>query len=260
MPTISLTKNELDRQQDVSKRVLFKLKESARVCKERKCMTQRPEFCRYSENPDNCRLPLVEAWRKKTIDKYCIIEGLKTDFDQCQEVLQNGIYKDKAKGPAVKLSSSQAERSELEKACKEIFLFGYPLEIKAIYEVFYKAFYRLIRTVIYRFGFSDNTNPSSDDIFQQVFLNLHRQFLKGASIKGPLKAYVAKVTTYECFRLLRSKRRKANLADEDNIQETTYFATAIIPFEAVDLWEHFDNRLSASEHGNLINMVLPNNE
>lgn len=127
------------------------------------------------------------------------------------------FYRDKAKDPAVKLSSSQVLRSKLEKVCKEIFLFGYTLEIKAIYDVFYKAYYRLIETVIHRLGFRNNTSPSSDDIFQQVFANLHKQFLKGASVKGPLKKYITTVTVNECFRPIRTECKQVNLANDDGI-------------------------------------------
>lgn len=249
MPATLLVKKKLNRQQDIEERTL-----KVRIVG-RKCMAEKPAFCQHPQNSDSCRLSLVEAWQNKAIDKHCIIEGLKTDFAQCRQVLQDGLYSEEGKVAAVKLSSS-VNKSELEQACKEVVLFGYPLEIKTIYEVFYNAYYRLIRTVILRFGFSDNTNPSSDDKFQQVFINLHRHFLRGASVREPLRAYVAKVTAYECFRPGRSERKRVNLVNENEIKEVKHSSVAIMPFEAVDLWEYFDSQLLASEQGNLINRII----
>lgn len=189
MPVTLLVENKLDRQQDISERVLFELQELGKVYMGKDYMAKTANFCQNSVDSDGCHLSLIQACQEGSIDKHCIFEGLKTNCRQCRDVLQRGLYN---KNPQVK-------NAELQQACKKVVLLGYPLGIKAIPEVFYESYYKLIRSVIYRYGIKDNDDPSADDVFQNVFRNLHKQFLRGASVKGSLTTYITKVTLNECY-------------------------------------------------------------
>jgi len=249
MPVALLVKNRLGRQRDVTKR-------KGRDCTGRECMRKDSEFCRFPGDIEGCQGHLVEAWRNGMISKHCIIKGLSVNSSQCRQVLLDGLYRENAKDNPTGLSSPGVKRSELEHTSKEVVLFGYPLEIKAIHEIFYESYYKLVRSVIYRYGIKDNDNPSADDVSQNVFTNLHRQFLRGASIKGSLTTYITTVTLNECYRAIRSAHKHDDLENEDEIKDVKHLSATIIPFEAVDLWEYFDRCLVASEQGNLINRII----
>jgi len=117
-------------------------------------MARASTFCHHPEDLDGCRQSLTQAWREGSISEYCIMEGLRANLHQCRQVLLEGLY-DKTsprKGPADEVTAPAGQKKDLEEACKAVVLFGYPLEIGAIGEVFYEAYYNLVRTIIHRFG------------------------------------------------------------------------------------------------------------
>jgi len=231
MPTVLLVKNKL---------------KSIRIYKGRKCMTATAEFCQYPGDHDGCCLSLIQSCREDSTDKHCIFEGLKANCRQCRDVLQQGLYN----------KNSQVNNAELQQACKEVVLLGYPLRIKVIPEIFYESYYKLVRSVIYRYGIKDNDDPSADDVFQNVFRNLHKQFLRGASVKGSLTTYITTVTLNECYRAIRSAHKQVNLENEDEIKDVKHSSATFIPFEAVDLWEYFDRQLLRSAWNELKNRII----
>ena len=231
MPTALLVKNKL---------------KSTRIYKGRKSMTATDKFCQCPGDHDGCHLSLIQACQEGCIDKHCIIEGLKANCQQCRNILRQGLYN----------KNSQVKNAELQQACKEVVLLGYLLGIKAVPEIFYESYYKLVRSVIYRYGIKGNDDPSADDVFQNVFRNLHKQFLRGASVKGSLTTYITTVTLNECYRAIRSAHKQANLENEDEIRAVKHSSATIIPFEAVDLWEHFDRQLLRSEWNELKNRII----
>ncbi len=220
-------------------------------------MARASTFCRCPEDLEGCRQSLIQAWREGSIGEYCIMEGLRANLHQCRQVLLEGLY-DKTsqpKGSAGKVTEAVRQKKDFEEACKHVVLLGYPLEIGAIGEVFYEAYYNLVRTIIHRFGIKDDSQPSADDVSQQVLTNLHEHFRKGVSVERPLAAYITSVTVYECFRWLKDVTGHINLS-EDQVQIETSLSTTLLPPSVVECWEDLDQRLFRSEQGNLINRII----
>jgi len=214
-------------------------------------------FCRCPEDLEGCRQSLIRAWREGSIGEYCIMEGLRANLHQCRQVLLEGLY-DKTsprKGPADKVTGAARQKKDFDEACKAVVFLGYPLEIKAIPEVFHEAYYRLVRTVIRNFGTTNKGRSSADDVFQNVFLALHKHFRKGASVRGPLAIYVTRVTINKCFECLRKAAGHISLP-EDAVQIETSLSTTLLPPSVVECWEDLDQRLFRSEQGNLINRII----
>jgi len=148
-------------------------------------MAKASTFCHYPEDPDGCRQLLIRAWREGSIGEYCIMEGLRANLSQCRQVLLEGLY-DKTsprRDSSAETTAARGQSNGLDEACKQVVLLGYPLEIKAVQEVFHEAYYKLVRSKIYKFGIRDNDDPSADDVFQNVFLNIHKRiWTKGCSV------------------------------------------------------------------------------
>ncbi len=108
-------------------------------------MTEIAEFCRHPGDHEGCCQSLLQAERDTALDKHCIIEGLRANRLQCRQVLQKGLYEKTAlrESPACKVTGAMARKKELEEACKQVVLFGYPLGIGAIHKVFYEAYHQL---------------------------------------------------------------------------------------------------------------------
>ena len=219
-------------------------------------MGKTPTFCHHQEDLDGCRSSLVNAWCEGSVGKHCIMEGLRADWHQCRQVLLEGLksrtYPRRGTGgPAAK----GGQDNDVHEACKAVTLLGYPMEVKAIQDTFYEAYYKLVRSIIHKFGIRDDGDPSADDVFQNVFTSLHKQFRREASVKRPLAAYVAKVAVNECFRSLKNATGRASLAEEQ-VQTRASRPSALLPPPVVENWEHLDHRLLRSEQGNLINRII----
>jgi DNA-directed RNA polymerase specialized sigma24 family protein len=186
-----------------------------------------------------------------------MMEGLKTNWPRCRQVLLEAL---KGKTPSGKdprqPKTTGVQYSEISEACKAMLLLGYPLEIEAMQEAFHEAYYRLIRFFIYRFGIRDSDDPSADDIFQNVFLNLHSYFKRGTSVEGPLAGYIKAVTINECIKAKSPARKHISLEDEDLIEHKKSPSTVVVPPEVVENWEYFDRKLLDSDQGNLINRII----
>lgn len=203
-------------------------------------MTSKPEFCRYPGGTEGCRRSLILACSKGSVDKHCIFEGLRADWHQCRQVLLEGL---------------KSKNLDLHEPCKQVVLLGYPSKIKALEEVFYEAYYSLVRTIIHRLGIKDDGQPSADDVSQQVFANLLECFRKEASVKVPLGVYIARATVHECFRQLKEAHRYISLP-ENELQIQTSLLTALLPPSVVECWEDMDQRLHCSKQGDLINRTI----
>lgn len=215
-------------------------------------------FCCHPEDLDGCRQSLIQAWREGSIGKYCIMGGLQANLNQCRQVLLEGLY-DKTssrKDPAGKVTAPAGQKKDLEEACKQVVLLGYPLEIKVVPEVFHEAYYNLVRTIIHRFGIKDDSQPSADDVSQQVFTNLHEQFHKGASVQAPLAAYIIRVTVNACAKALQSEQKQHKLKSGYQPGKGNYSLAVFLPPSVVECWEDLDQRLFRSEQGNLINRII----
>ena len=221
-------------------------------------MAKASTFCRCPEDLEGCRQSLIRAWCEGSIGEYCIMEGLRANLHQCRQVLLEGLY-DKSsprKGPDGKVTAPAGQKKDLEEACKAVVLLGYPLEIRAVPEVFREAYYNLVRTIIHRFGIKDDSQPSADDVSQQVFTNLHKQFHKGASVRAPLAAYIIRVTVNACAKALQSEQKQHTLKSGYQPRKGNYSSAVFVPPKVVEHWEDFDNRLFRSEQGNLINRII----
>jgi hypothetical protein len=166
-------------------------------------------FCQYPEDLDGCRQSLVQAWRKGSISEYCIMEGLGADLNQCRQVLLEGLYDktSRQRNSGAEATAACGQKDGLHEACKTVVLLGYALGINAVQEVFYEAYYKFVRSKIHKFGIRDNDDPSADDVSQGSFLNIHKQFQRGASVRRPLAVYVATVVLHECFGWRRGRAR-----------------------------------------------------
>lgn len=258
MPITLSVNNELNRQQHKPTVILCESREHSKVYCEGKRMMATPAFCRHPGDLDGCRRSLIQALSGGSISRHCIIEGLRVDLDQCRQVLLEGLY-DKAsqrKGPTGRVPDVAVQKKELSEACKQVVLLGYPLEIKSLRQVFYEAYYRLVRSVIYRFGITDDGQPSADDVFQKVFLGLHKRFLKGASIEVRLSTYIERTVVNACIEAISSAWRRANLTDEGELEGQTTPSTVFVPPGVVENWEHLDYQLLNSDQGNLINRTI----
>lgn len=186
-----------------------------------------------------------------------MMEGLKANWPQCRQVLVEGLHnKISTREGSRGLMAAGHQTVELSEACKAVLFLGYSLEIEALQEAFYEAYYRLIRSLTYRFGITDSGDPSADDVSQNVFTNLHKQFRKGVPVRGPLAGYIARVTINECGRAKRSKWKQVNLTYEDQIKEEQPSSAMFMPPGVVENWEYFDHKLLNSDQGNLINRII----
>ena len=221
-------------------------------------MAKAPTFCRCPEDLEGCRQSLIRAWCEGSIGEYCIMEGLRANLHQCRQVLLEGLY-DKTsprRDSSAKATAARGQKNGLHEACKAVVLLGYPLEIKAVQAVFHEAYYNLVRTIIHRFGIKDDSQPSADDVSQQVFTNLHKQFHKGASVRAPLAAYIIRVTVNACAKALQSEQKQHKLKSGYQPGKGNYFLAVFLQPSVVECWEDLDQRLFRSEQGNLINRII----
>lgn len=221
-------------------------------------MARAPTFCRYPEDPEGCRQSLIRAWREGSIGEYCIMGGLQANLNQCRKVLLDGLKSRTSprKGSGEKTTATGGQKNGLHEACKAVVLLGYPLEIKIVPEVFHEAYYDLVRTIIHRFGIKDDSQPSADDVSQQVFTNLHEQFHKGSSVQAPLAAYIIRVTVNACAKALQSEQKQHKLKSGYQPGKGNYSLAVFLQPSVVECWEDLDQRLFRSEQGNLINRII----
>lgn len=119
-----------------------------------KCVASKPAFCRYPGDVEGCHRSLIQAWREGSVDKHCIFEGLQANCQQCRQVLLEGLESKTSppKRSGGSVSTLPCRLDDLHEACKQVVLPGFPLEIRAIDEVFYEAYYRRVRSIICRYG------------------------------------------------------------------------------------------------------------
>lgn len=231
---------------------------AARANSRKPFMTGIAEFCQHPGDPEGCRRSLIQAWSEGSVEKHCIIEGLRVNWHRCRQVLLEGLY-DKTsaqKGSAGKVTRAGAQINDLENACKEVVVLGCPQRISAIEEVFCESYQQLVRTVIRRFGLKREGQPSADDVFQDVFTGLFEYFRRGASVEGPLAKYIAAATRHKCFRAKKSIRGHHRLPDEYDVEGKRSCSTNFLSSATVECWEQMDNHLLKSSRGNLVNRII----
>ena len=224
----------------------------------RPIMAQIAPFCRHPEDLEGCRVLLVQTSKQATLKDHCIFEGLRAGWFQCKQVLLDGLYRQdkQKKGPGSNPATAPVETEELEQACKEVALLGLPQGIKAVWDVFYEAYYKLVRSTIHRYGIDDNHDPSADDVFQNVFVSLARHFQKQRSIKARLSSYIVSVTMNECYTATQKQWRRKKQGYEDEMRELKESAAVFLPPKVVEKWEQLDNRLARTDQGDLINRII----
>jgi len=215
------------------------------------------EFCQHPGDLESCQRSLIKSWQEGTLEKHCIFEGLRANWHQCREVLLEGLHpennSDRNSNPK---TTSPMTKEDLEKACKDVVILGFPQGIEALWDVFYEAYYRLIRSTIRRFGIKDDHIPSADDVFQQVFKNLLEHFQKKRTVKARLSTYVISITIHECYKAIHDAWKRRTLTYEDKLREFKVSAAVFAPPKVVEHWEELDNVLAKSNQGDIINRII----
>lgn len=220
-------------------------------------MAKTRTFCRHPEDLNSCRQSLTQAWSEGYVVKHCIIEGLRTNYSQCRQVLLEGLknHSSSRKSTGEKTPAALAQANDFHRACEEVVVCSYPLKIRTVHDTFHEAYHKLMRSIIWKYGYKDDGMPSSDDIFQEAFRRLHEHLLKEKRIIRSLTAYVEKVTLYACINP-GFKLKGTRLVDEDEVKEEKSPSAALVPPEVVEHWEDFDHRLLNSNQGSLINRII----
>ena len=217
------------------------------------------EFCPCPDDPDSCKEELVKSWQDGTLEKHCIFEGLRANWHQCRQVLLEGFYAPKAniKGDSTSKSAmTRVSKADFDEACKNVALLGFPEGIAAIWEVFYEAYYGLVRSTIRRIGIRDNEEPFADDVFQQVFENLLDHFKEKRAVKGQLSTYVASVTVNACYNAINKAWKRRRLTYEEELKEKKESVAVFVPPAVLEHWEELDNKLLKSNKGEIKNRMI----
>ena len=235
------------------------LDKSAETKDWRSLMTKIAEFCPYPGDPDTCKKELIKCLQEGSLEKHCIFEGLRANWHQCRQVLLEGFYSLKAKGEedsTTKTTMAHVSKLGLDEACKNVALVGFPEGIAAIWEVFYEAYYELVRSTIRRIGIRDNEEPFADDVFQQVFENLLEHFQKKRAIQGRLSTYIASVTVNACYNAINKAWKRKTLTYEEELKDKKDAVAVFVPPAVSEHWEELDNELSKSNQGDIINRII----
>ena len=258
MPINSLVNAGLDRRRRKRAETLCNPLRTRKALTGREHMTLAPDYCRHHENVDACRRSLILASREGSLEKHCIFEGLRANFEQCRQILRKGLYDPDSppRGPALRGTAEGGQEDEFQKACKQVLLTGYRSGIKAVREVFYESYYRLVRYFVRKCGITDDGQPGADDASQQVFLALHKYLSRGLSVKYSLAAYIKRTTINECIEMLNTAQKQNNPMLEQLIKRKKPASAGVLSPGAVEDWEHLDHRLSNSNQGDLINRII----
>jgi RNA polymerase sigma factor (sigma-70 family) len=235
------------------------LNKSAKIEDWRSLMTNIAEFCPHPDDPESCKKELIKRLQDGSLEKHCIFEGLRANWHQCRQVLLEGFYSPKAKSEedsTAGIKMTHVSKSDLDEACKNIALLGFPEGIAAIWEVFYEAYYGLVRSTIRRMGIRDNEEPFADDVFQQAFENLLEHFQKKRAVKGRFSTYVTSVTVNACYNAINKAWKRKTLTYEDKLKEKKDAVAVFVPPEVLEHWEELDNELSKSNQGDVKNRII----
>jgi hypothetical protein len=213
-------------------------------------MTTTSDPCPHPADIEACRRLLVKAKQDETIDRHCILNGLRAGGEQCRRVLLEGLAKQESQDMAGGVSPQ-----ELRRACEEVILCGYPLGIKAIPDLFIEAYHRLICYTIQRFGYRNDGIPAADDVFQEVCYSLHQYFRAKRRTTDSLAAYVVRVTFNICW-VLKKKYMQNQLKDGKRTIRHQNPSMDLVPPDVIDTWEDQDCRLTHTKQGDLINRII----
>ncbi len=250
MPILLSEDNKLNMDKSESTYLTTKQQASTRPHKERHDMDKKDEFCRHPADTESCQKSFLQAWKEGILAEYCIFEGLRSNRQYCRQLLLTGLSR-----VSLHHKSEGNQTEELSEACKQVILSGYPLEIKALSGVFYEAYYRLIRCIIHRSGFTDDSYPSADDVAQEVLLSLHKHFRKGASVEGSLAAYITRSAVHECIRARKEAGGHSDIS-LDELQIETSPSVSILSSSVVELWEYLDGELCRLRQDDLIDRTI----
>ena len=231
----------------------FVPQEQIRVSDGNECMDSRERICQHPKDVEACRRSLIRAWREDSLARHCIFRGLRENLDACRQILRQGLYDEHRIGTSG--SRSAFYSSELYRACKQVVLFGYPLRISAVHEVFYETFFRLVRKVIRRCRITDTGLPSADDVFQEALMELHKYLGRGLSVEAPLNVYIARSVVNTCTRLKKSEQKHAYPAGGHRTRNVRH-SLLVVPRAVAETWEHLDHQLVVSGRADLIDRII----
>jgi len=228
-------------------------------------MTGSPPFCQHPGDPEGCEKGLVAAWKQVRLAEHCVVEGLRQDRQPCRDVLVKGLYDGSPQGEGEDRSAESplSGREASRAACQTVVLLGYEQDLPGAKHAFVQAYHRLVRCIIGKFGLAESSIPSADDVYQDVFLGLHKHLCKGASIDaGMLGAYVRQATVHACFRARRAESVRPETLEEVAAgagqwvwPRGTVQKPAMEPPD-IEAWEQLDWQLSRSDQGDLINRII----
>ena len=217
-----------------------------------------PAFCQHPGDLEGCRAALIQAWRRSLLTQHCVMAGLAAGWNQCRQVLVTGVQPSGSGGKAAKGVGTVVG---LKRACEETILLGYPEgpTRKAASEIFFEAYHRLIRFMISKFDLADDTKPYADDVFQEVFVGLHRRLQKGVRLeRASLATYVWRAATHACLRAVRSPKPTEQLTPDTQGKrmwpspEQPRFITLAV----IERWEQLDLLVAREWPDDLVNRVI----
>jgi len=224
------------------------------VCRKENDMTEASEFCGYPSDHLGCSLSLVQTWKKGLLDDHCIFKGLLVNNLQCKYVLGKGLYDE---DNSFELPEG-VSREDFADACRDVVLAGFPRRIKAVWSVFYQSYYKMVRTAIERYGLRENSNPSADDVSQDVFIELRNRLSKGGETIRSFSPYIWKTTFNMCKKAKAKARRRLHLAEEGSLGKPVHHSQSCnaVPTEVIEAWEHLDKKLQNTNQGDPINRII----
>ena len=213
----SLINVEVSDKNDQAEGALFDL--SSYLSSGRIFMTESHMRCRYPGDVEGCAACFILAWKEGRLEKYCIMEGLRKNNSQCRQIFKDGLYchKKHTGDQAGKGAGVHLQWNELHKACKELIRVGFPSDTGAMRKALLESYAGLIHTCIRRFNLKPHTTPSSDDVFNDVYISLLKLFLKGDSaepIRERLATYISRVTINACLKEIEKAHRYVSLEDD----------------------------------------------
>lgn len=234
------------------------LPEQARVTDGRLNMADAPVCCQFPCDVDGCRAALIQAWRDARLAEHCVTDGLKAGWMQCHRLLAEGVNPKAAAGKASRAQTDHngVSGEDLKEACQDAVLLGCRSKLTASYEIVVAGFHQLVRYAIRKFNIKE---PTSDDVFQNVFLNLLQAFRKDDFVRrASLATYIWHVTVNECLKEVRPPRTLQELRDVGpgyKIWPAAAPPAGPTP-KVIDAWEELDQRIRDSDQGNVVNRII----
>jgi DNA-directed RNA polymerase specialized sigma24 family protein len=229
-------------------------------------MADSPSFCQHPGDPEGCGQGLVAAREHLRLAEHCVMEGLRHNCEACCNILVKGLYDDKAEaeGGDCGAEDLSVDPEAYKATCQTAVLIGYEKGFGGAKRVFVQAYHRLVRYVVAKFGLTESSIPSADDVYQDVFLGLHKHLSKGASVDpGMLGAYVRQAAVHACFRAKKSEASRPEAMSEVSgggtgrrVWPSGTVQRPILEADDIEAWEQLDWQLSRTDQGDLVNRLI----